>query len=38
MEESIDEKFPYSLDVMAYYHFVDDILGYREVKTFGTII
>jgi hypothetical protein len=38
MTKSLDEKFPYPLDLIIYDHFPSDSLDYREVKTLGTIL
>jgi hypothetical protein len=38
MAKSLDEKFPYSLDLIVYDRFPGDSLDYREVKTLGTIL
>ncbi|HKG88678.1 MAG TPA: hypothetical protein VKA95_10155 [Nitrososphaeraceae archaeon] len=33
MRNSLDEKFPYYLDVIAYDHYPSDTLDHCEVKT-----
>lgn len=38
MAESLDEKFPYSLEIIVYRHFPCDSVDYREAKTLGTIL
>jgi len=38
MAKSLDEKFPYPLDVMVYRHFPSEILDNLEVKTLSTIL
>jgi hypothetical protein len=38
MAKSLNEKFPYSLDLIVYDRFPEDSPDYREVKTLGTIL
>jgi hypothetical protein len=38
MAESLDEKFPYPLDMVVYHHFPGDSLDYQEVKALVTIL
>jgi hypothetical protein len=38
MAKSLDEKFPYPLDVIVYRHFPNCSLDNREVKTLSTIL
>jgi hypothetical protein len=38
MTKSLDEKFPYNLDAIAYRHFPNGILDNREVRTLATIL